>query len=681
MLRYSIEEAKRLAWIKKIKEINSRREIKQTLLRLLDENFDEFLAEKCRLLDNNHGQGIFWTSTLSWLWTTISFLLPFVSNWNPMPGSQLREALEEGIAIPELDPLSLDDTPASQDNLLDDKSYENALFEDPKSALSDIQGQMSALAGELTDRDGQNIDNIIERLHALKLRLAPETYHQLLSKLFQKYPIETLSFYLNCYQNYYAPGAHDVIEHQLISQTLMDIFVFQHNPDPITSQLYATQKLLLLLVPNKGSALKEILTKAKESGLTPQQLLNDVDKFYEDHIEVDQTGQSISIKGVRTRIEERLEIKSKGQHSPRQILEQVFETKMPEFRLAKQTLFPHIARLASHAFIQDYHQKKWEEKESEGSNERFQTLRLFGEKILGTWEKVKKIGSYKDFDRLTWNTMLNPSELGGVIGTHYRHAILYTHQILVANTFNAALAEARIIGKSSHKRPLNKDELTWIFDSLKRVEPEGLQLAREVKHILTETFFFNEDDLDSLNKMTDHQPGIDQLIEEMEAKLAFADKAREKLSELYKSEEVNEQTEKEIIKEENEAIKEIVTIFNHLLNNKELKATQLEKIFELFKKLAPVYLTEELAKNWKKKIFTQQKQLCCVKKEGLLTLSIEGPSEPSLSLVKQPCEKANTAKELVMKSSATGKDHFFFKADEKQSLDQPTVDPKNPYNS
>lgn len=620
MRKYTRKEARLEAWKNKINNIKTDREtLKNDLLEILrQKDWKKFEHKRTYLLEENHGQGLGWTPTLSWLWSFISFFLP--TTWNPLPGSQLRQALEDGISL-DTSLLSLETSLAAPKAvLLEDTAYEDALFNEPASALSDIQTRMKKLDEGLQGVDAgkkeldtktttELLDTVFERLHAFKYRLTADSYQKLLSDLFQKHPVETLSYFYHRYSKdpNPLPKPQDFVENQLISQALMDMFVLCYPVAAVNQRIFAMQKLLIVLAkqnqPDKNP-LKKLLADAKEHRIESSQIHAELDLLY------DELGK----EGLKAKVIALLpeEEQKKGNQSPLfstggegrpfdfpiGVLEQMLNyPKVFDFSI-ELPLIKHIARLGCQELLQTYHQKNKEH----GNFQLHSTITFLSDKILGTWQAACKEGGTR-YNPQMCEEILRPYAYGSAVNNAYKNAERFANQIIISNMTGTALDKAREIAKSfldkGNRNPLTKEEINWLLYRIGTLQPNGVELAKAVEYILVDTTFYGLDDLSTLDKKP-QQRNFAALLENIESNLTSAEKAHN-----------NFQADKE-----SEATKKVGTSFCHLLKIKNLEIKQLEQAYEQLKRFKP-YLTGGLFEQWKQQIYEQQSKLVVLKEDDM----------------------------------------------------------------
>ncbi|KTC98995.1 hypothetical protein Lgee_1261 [Legionella geestiana] len=117
---HAINQAKCAAWIMRIQNVNTERDIKQTLLDLLRAgNYAEFKDRRQTLLGDNHGQGFTWKPRFLGFWKFINTLFSWLFGEHK-PGSPLFRALEPKIVYTPPEPLPV---PENLEALLEHHQY------------------------------------------------------------------------------------------------------------------------------------------------------------------------------------------------------------------------------------------------------------------------------------------------------------------------------------------------------------------------------------------------------------------------------------------------------------------------------------------------------------------------------------------------------------------------------
>lgn len=117
---HAINQAKCAAWISRIQDINTERDIKQTLLELLQSgDYAAFESRRQILLSDNHGQGFTWKPRFEGFWAFINALFSWLFGEHK-PGSPLFHALEPEIDYVLPEPLPV---PESLEALLENHRY------------------------------------------------------------------------------------------------------------------------------------------------------------------------------------------------------------------------------------------------------------------------------------------------------------------------------------------------------------------------------------------------------------------------------------------------------------------------------------------------------------------------------------------------------------------------------
>jgi hypothetical protein len=254
---FNEEEAQVRAWKLKLRNTNTNRQsLKNDLLTILNDDskkayvrLSQFNLTRNDLLSKDkHQQGWSWISHFNWLNWLFSF---FPASWNlPKWGSQLRENLSRTPVPEQHELLTLTDYQHDASfRLLDDNEFENALFDEPMSALSDLKVRLERL--KQNHHTQTEIKELINRLYSLKYRLEPSLYQNLLEKLYQTHPKLTSQVFYSMYkkEHYLTPSNQDFVELHMLTRTLIDHFVLRIIDFPVRNDsiLYL---LTLLTISN-----------------------------------------------------------------------------------------------------------------------------------------------------------------------------------------------------------------------------------------------------------------------------------------------------------------------------------------------------------------------------------------------------------------------------------------------
>lgn len=145
---HAINEAMCRAWIPLIEGANTKRQVKQRLLKLLFENnYAEFDSERQTLLGDNHGEGLTWKPAFMGFWRIINTLFSWLFGVYEPAGSPLYRALLTKIEFTPLQPLP---APENLETLLRDRQY---------YTLPDFHQYLKAFAGTSPESFIENFTN------------------------------------------------------------------------------------------------------------------------------------------------------------------------------------------------------------------------------------------------------------------------------------------------------------------------------------------------------------------------------------------------------------------------------------------------------------------------------------------------------------------------------------------
>lgn len=487
MRQYDDDEALLWAWeekLKKIPDTNKKdKDHKSELLTIFTKTSDSaasrlkvFNKEKTALLTEFKKDD--WPPFIAWF---VSFFRSLFGSEEPQ---HLRKALEEETTIKKVDLLSSSkkqtENGQASATSLNYEAYEEALFTDPQKAFADLQGRIKSFTSD------ENLKEILDRLHAIRYRLTSGTYQELLSELYEKAPVETLSY---CYDRYTkdptleVDDAYQFIEHELMNRTLINLFI-----SPIKNQnarCEAIQRLLLLLALSGFSnpPLKELLAKT-----TSDQIKNN-EKMLSDNLQAtaakDGQPKPIYIQG-RDLIHDLW----KKEHDGALLSENVLKSPFKMLKISTKTfyktpstdknpLFQSFAKLACQELFLNYYNPEFNKPSANQVN---LTIELLSGKILGTWE-----GKIGEKIKLVAEEIFRPFHANSKVPPQYKKAVFHANEIilqtLVGDIKNEATQEKIIeTAKKIKDQDLKPHELTWISSAIEWALPKDL--ATKVKTIL-----------------------------------------------------------------------------------------------------------------------------------------------------------------------------------------------------
>ncbi|KTC86366.1 hypothetical protein [Legionella brunensis] len=583
MLKYNSEEALLVAWKKKLEAITTNRtQLKKELLDLLESTsktsapfrLSQFNRMRTQLLNDEHNQGWSWTSNFSWLWRILSFLTFFqLFKTNPQPGSRLRQALEE---LPPINTELVTIASPLEIISLDDAQFEEALFYEPQKAFNDLQIRMQ----NLKNTSKTEILISIERLEAIKFRLSPQDYCHFLSNLFEIAPKECLNYHYQLYRedNYEVFNSHEFIEHHLMARTLMRLFVSGKKIIPedieLNPYLYAAQQLILILsfTSAENDPLQTLISRSSSGSIDLETVYTDVS---------DQILEILKTKIEQSRFE------SRSYSTPLKVAEDLFENT----KLKTHPLLIQVTRLACELFLLTYHSATSDSKTKEWqpSTLAYQTLKLFSEKILGSWRSPFNLNNLEQSSLL-----LDPYQFHSDVHPDYQAAELSIMAILIHTTLSGedGLRQARKINSISTKE-FNAQQLDWILDRVASVYPNP-NLVLKLENIFKRTIFFNLSHLSSWNKSSlAMQP--EEIIINITQHLQAAREANSDLN----------------VEAENAFHDQALNAFHYLLNHCTLNAKQLNLAYKFLQQFEHHCIKQELFLHWNQQIKTLLSNLMC----------------------------------------------------------------------
>ncbi|KTD24693.1 Uncharacterised protein [Legionella lansingensis] len=601
MISYNTKTARLMLWKQRLKNFNDtdREPLKAHLLSLLsnpkydpETRWQNFNTERAKLLGEEHNQGWSWTPHFNWLWTILYYLSFTLIKINPQPGSRLRQFLAEEpeIDIKEVTP---DATTSISDEVnLTDDAFEHSLFFKPEEALADLHTRIERLKAPKSEYDPKEIEVAIERLDAIKLRLAPQVYRDYLDTLFTRAPRECLNHFYSVYladlkSHPYEP--HQAIEYYLMARTLLNVFVLRgkkiDDVEEINPILYDIQKLVILLswktkkdsdpllalasVPKETSDAIDAIYSGKTSSSQKKTKRRDQETSLKDKI----------LKELQDKMgEKRFQSKSRSYDFPHRVLADMYE----ELKVDNHPLLIQFVRLACENLLFAYVQGKGEGTWKEGYMS-YDTLHFLVKNILNAWPQKF------NFFNQDKGVLLNPYSHGSSFFVNYRLAEKITAEVLL----QAAVVPAwgldvalKCCKEYLKNKALEPQELDWILARVRHVYPE---LVEPLKYIFTEVKIHGTEQLAVWAKSTPSNSQSDQIIKAIENALEEAKSAGLNVEKQYKAYQ--------------EALQDFYNLLNHCqLSNEELTVASKELLPKL-----KLCIKDELYAQWKDQIKTLQR--------------------------------------------------------------------------
>ncbi len=463
MRKYNEQEAILQKWKKKLSLLAENSKKKHALLEIINSEkkietrFLEFNNKKESILkgeDTEEEESFFY-----WLWSCIVSLICF--SWPQNPSSELEELLLEKIYI----------NPARLScDFLDDAEYEEALFNNPERAFADVQSLIKSLP-----ENGGRINNIIERLDAIKYLLAVGTYQTLLTRLYKKFPLETLSYH---YQRYCEEpdkfiGPEEFIEQELMSRALMDLFILPLDTDPLTQRCFAIQELLLIITLSnvEKPPLTMLLADAINNNTKDWEIFRQLGPWYET---------------AKLQILELLPEYTEYLTNSTLILSKVIELQNTAEgkNFPFQPLLLNLTRLSCQELLLNYHQCP----EQQTNHVLHQTIEFLSNEILGTWSSAKK--ERRIMEKLMTErtniheTLFSMAECCAILSI-YSHTQMsefnYQKAVLLANELimGSLAGEKELVSQAEELCNLEPHEEIWVLSVIKRLELHGFKMTEE----------------------------------------------------------------------------------------------------------------------------------------------------------------------------------------------------------
>ncbi len=374
MHKYNEKEAILQKWKKILLNLRDNSKNKKALLNIINSDkkveirLFEFNKKRVSILqeEKNSEESL---SFFGWIWSIIVSLFCFCWPQISAP-SDLQTQLLAEISPESVSRISERTTDSGNFTLLNDADFEEALFINPAKAFADIRARINFLP-EIRGK----INNIIERLDAIKYLLTADTYQKMLTKLYESFPLETLCYQ---YKNYKSDqekfiGPEEFLELELMSRALMDLFILPLDTDPMNLRCFAIQELLLVLSLShlKRPPLIVILEDAIKNKTKLSELFKTLGPGYEQ-------AKSQILNLVPGSIEH---LKDSTL-----ILNKVIE--LQNYRREKnfiyQPIFLNFARLACQELLSNYHQFP----QQHNNIVLHQTIEFLSTAILETWSEA-----------------------------------------------------------------------------------------------------------------------------------------------------------------------------------------------------------------------------------------------------------------------------------------------------
>lgn len=462
MRKYSKQEAILQKWKKSLLQIADS-ENKQSLLDIInseknaEQRYSEFNQKKETILQTKDD------SILAWIWSFVIYL--FWCCWPQNKSINLEELLLTEISVKEFGRMS---GPSSEDGnaaFLEDTVFEEAIFNKPEDALDNIQRCINLLP-----RDSSKLKKIFERLEAIKSLLTAGCYQTLLAQLYKKYPLETLNYQYQLYieESEKFVGPEEFLEYELMSRTLMDLFILPLDTDPINQRCFAIQELLVLLaLSNQEKApVATMLANAITNRTKTSELFKQLGPCYEET-----KSQIIEfIPGIRFQ-------------NSTTILEDLIQNNSQQTILSYQPIFLNLARLACQELLLNYHQYP----QQQHSKVLHKTIEFLSSKILKTWfdaktERQKTEQLMKERKTLQ-ETIFSYEECCAILSIfsqtqtsefNYQNAIFYSNQLVMASLSGTK----DLLSKVNDFNSLKPHEKIWVLSVIERLQANEENLTK-----------------------------------------------------------------------------------------------------------------------------------------------------------------------------------------------------------
>lgn len=507
---YSDKEELLRKWEARILSVSTKRTaLLQTMLNIIhkkdtpENRLEEFNKLRSKLLSTNHGQG--WTWTPSRLLPIILSCLP--AAWRAVQsGSQLRNVLEKE---PLLNTNLLNLTKASK--FLSNKTFEEKIFSDNSDEHQIALRDLLILINQLkqTQDAGKecllsHIKIALDRANAIKFRLTSTSYLQLLEGLFQRFPVESFTYYYQIYlrDHQEIPEAQNYMEYHLMVNVLMQSYVLAEETHSF-QRFYMASELLMVLIYKPQALLNKSDPKPGH-----KTTLIDLSTIY------DKTQDSLGLKQEIVENLKRLIIDeaSASKHStkaksemplipsnPLGVLEHVLKYSRSKSKIKSQPLIILFARKACEVFLQGLQladlkphaeMKNWKD---------------FCQIMLSTLASIFEptITKEPNFSDIHSNiALLDPMLNCLTIPTQYRRAEKYALEIILRMTIpwlnkEFPLAALRKINLENPS-PFSEEEYEWLAHRIGKAAPPGLISKMDLKKNLSAKPQFN---LDALSRL------------------------------------------------------------------------------------------------------------------------------------------------------------------------------------
>lgn len=581
MRLFNEDEALLRAWKNKLETVTSNRHrLKTELMDLLADNEMSVISRKARftsrlneLLNRDHNQGHFWTPSLNWLFTSLSFLFP--SNWfRPKSGSRLRNALETPPVFEKFALLSINDFDQSVPGIrLNNREYEDALFDNPALALNELKTRFHAL-----NNPEENVSELIERVHALKYRLDSNAYQRLLEKLYRNHPAQTALYFYQIYMRdqYDTPENNDFIELHMLGQGIMEHFV--RSTRNVHLHNHNIVYLLTLLTMANSPALQQVASNGQDPFL--QLLLNwykpgksefsTYDEVYEPLKNAVISRMDSQERATREAHQIMLRSDSTLTLTPLQLLKDCCSL----FATASHPLLIHIARQSLEQMFIDYFARQPQESGYETIS--FITTQFVNSTIQHNHHKLPILEQWEK----TLDTMRYVPSVPSSLRLAEKFAISLIRAI-VLNDFNSAARKLRT--QYNNSLSLSDAEVDWIIARVERIRRD---LSDDLRHILKDTNVYDGASLTLLitqNEQDEEASSLEKRLEDIRINLETAKDAALRR---------DSQTE-------NACIERALIKFHHCLSHETLDSTDIDVLYhEFLPQLSRHYITDGLVEEW-----------------------------------------------------------------------------------
>lgn len=569
------EEATLMAWKKKLHDLYKERKnpgkrdgLRNELIKILeaDESVlsrsQKFEARRKELLSDNHNQGWDWLDKFSGL---SSFLRYFLPNriLNLQKGSMLRQALINPPATPDSRLLSKEDTRGITIQSLSDSDFEKCLFYNTKNALTDLYNRVDL--ANIKTSSGE-INRLLKRLKAIKNRLDPLFYYDLMRKLYEIAPIEATSFFA---ENYIADPDKEItvlnfMECFLLANQLVKSYVDQHQDQNI--QLYHGQEILTLLSMDDDCFTEISKNTFLRRHDTPPQIVSPALLQLADKMR--KRGET-PFPFVLQALQQKLGIKETIEGCPADTLT-LLKSLYDNNRGKPTLLVIHFARQLAERLLSNFQQNQRAEKAGADKNSLFgvgtiqnytSSIRFISERIFLNPEWSEDF--LLDGEFLSLHHYPQPSFIPPAVATAETLAVRFIQIIKEGQT---SLLECI---RKAHCEDTRFDDFTqkWVLARLEQYFRPEDRLFKQAKHALLHPIVYKYRDFARLfslpNELTQDQ-------EELEAEIILS---------LEKAVEANNELKYE---KEKEAVKDVITNLYKYIINPHTTTACLQKALDIF---------------------------------------------------------------------------------------------------